>query len=104
MKPNINLVAVFEQKLEEEEQEFHSGTLDLSVFKKVKGVIQIKLIKGHLLPTSLVGSDPATLENLYMFVEEEPNNRSEGKSSEMNSKMEPNPHKPPSEILKKIGG
>ena len=73
MKPNINLVSVFERKQEGEDGEYHAGTLDLAEFKKAKGEIRIVLMKGNLLPTSIVGNDPRAQENLFMFAEE--NNR-----------------------------
>lgn len=75
MKPNINLISVFERKQEGEEGEYHTGTLDASTFKKAKGEIRIILMKGHMLPLSIVGSDPRAQENLFMFVEE--NNQQE---------------------------
>ncbi len=70
MKPKVNLVSVFEKKQDENGDGYHRGALDPALFKKAKGEIHFLLMKGSMLPISLIGDDPGAQENLFMFVEE----------------------------------
>ncbi len=70
MKPKVNLVSVFEKKQDENGDGYHRGALDPALFKKAKEEIHFLLMKGSMLPISLIGDDPGAQENLFMFVEE----------------------------------
>jgi hypothetical protein len=70
MKPGIDLISVFKKQKDETGQEYFVGTIDPSNFKKNKEEIQIILMHGKLLPSSLVGRHGGTQENLYMFSQE----------------------------------
>ena len=72
MKPGIDLVSVFEKKQDENGGEYYIGTLESNLFKKAKGEIQVVLLKGETLPSSLVGNTNDSKESLYMFSQEKP--------------------------------
>ena len=82
MKPTVELIGVFEKKQDENGNNYHTGALDTTQFKKSKNEIHLILMKGELLPEYLRGPDPTTQENLYLFLQKEnqqqPSNRIEG--------------------------
>ncbi|MBI1390452.1 MAG: hypothetical protein GC154_18600 [bacterium] len=67
MKAGIEIVGVFERRKDEHGNEHFAGSLDPAAFKKAKREIKLILMKGDLLPASLVGKCPASLDSLYMF-------------------------------------
>jgi hypothetical protein len=73
MKPQINLINIFEKVKDENGQEYFSGTLDLRILKKTKrDEIRVVFMTGDLLPESLhrlIGKDSTANKGLFMFAE-----------------------------------
>lgn len=71
MKAGIEVVGVFEQIKDEHGNEHYTGSLDPALFKKTKQEVKLILMKGNLLPQTLVGNDPASQESIYMFSQQD---------------------------------
>ncbi|MFB3789102.1 MAG: hypothetical protein ACE15F_22310 [bacterium] len=69
MKPGISLVTVLEKALDERGEEYYTATLTPALFKKLKKEFRVLLLKGNLLPRTLVPNHPQAGDNLFMFVE-----------------------------------
>lgn len=67
MKNGIDLIGSFERKKDDKGEEYYSGTINPTHFKKVKDEIQLVLMPGNQLPTSLIGTDQEAQDSLYLF-------------------------------------
>ena len=67
MKPTFEFLCVVEKKPAEYGDEYCKGIHDSARIKKTKES-PIIVMKGNYLPESLVGNEPLSRENIYVFI------------------------------------